>query len=72
MNFYHECGYPLLVESLSYGDKFLTEYYDPNVKDHAEKVRCCPKCGQHLGRGVPIQEDVIFTYNDRQVSLFPC
>lgn len=50
MYVYHECGYPLLVESISQGNSFLTDYYDPKIKDHPEKVTRCPHCNKRLGK----------------------
>lgn len=44
------CGGQLLMESIFREGKFITEFFNPQVKDHAEKVTCCPHCGEPLGR----------------------
>lgn len=60
MYMYHECGYPLLIESISQGDKFLTEYFDPKIKDHSEKVKYCPCCEKRLGKIPPHEQAAMF------------
>lgn len=54
-NIYHECGYPLIMESIEQGSKFIAEFYDAKIKDHAEKVKVCPCCEQHLGHKSPLE-----------------
>lgn len=49
-NIYHECGYPLIMESVKQGSQFIAEFFDPQIKDHAEKVTVCPCCQQFLGQ----------------------
>ena len=45
----HDCKYPLLVDLIPQGKLFLAEVYDPMIKDHAERIYCCPQCGKSLG-----------------------
>lgn len=50
MQIYHSCGAQLFMESQFDGQHFIAEFYDPTVKDRAERVCSCPRCGEALGK----------------------
>lgn len=70
MNIYHACGYPLLMESLKQGSQFITEFFDPQSKDHAQKVTQCPYCQQPLGKSIAWEPAVLTTMGLTPAQIF--
>lgn len=50
MDMYHHCGKHIVMNSVYQNKNFVTEFYDPKIKDHAEKITFCPGCGEPLGK----------------------